>query len=405
MYQELIKRIMKEVKPDIKTETDAVNFKKMIMKEVIETALSAELDDHLGYEKHDNKIDSNSRNGYSEKTLTTDDGVLEIKTPRDRNASFDPKIIKKNQTRFTGMDNQIIAMYARGMSTRDISQTLKEIYGADVSPTFISKVTDTVMDKVIEWQSRPLDPIYPIVYLDCIFVKIKHNHRVVNKAVYLALAVNLQGKKELLGMWISENEGASFWNGILSELKNRGVQDILIACVDGLKGFPDAINANFPNTQIQLCIVHLIRNSLKYVSYKHKKELIGDLKLVYKATTEEQALYYLDKFEEKWNSIYASVSRIWRDNWQNLNTFFAYNPEIRRAIYTTNAIESLNSVIRKVIKTRKSFSNDDSAKKIIYLAIRNASERWTMPIKNWKLALNSFIMEFGERITKFSNYI
>ena len=193
-------------------------------------------------------------------------------------------------------------MYARGMSTRDISQTLKEIYGADVSPTFISKVTDTVMDKVIEWQSRPLDPIYPIVYLDCIFVKIKHNHRVVNKAVYLALAVNLQGKKELLGMWISENEGASFWNGILSELKNRGVQDILIACVDGLKGFPDAINANFPNTQIQLCIVHLIRNSLKYVSYKHKKELIGDLKLVYKATTEEQALYYLDKFEEKWNN-------------------------------------------------------------------------------------------------------
>ena len=287
------------------------------------------------------------------------------------------------------------------MTTREIFETFKEMYDADISPTLISKVTDSVIEKVIEWQSRPLDPVYPIVYLDCIVVKIRQDKHVINKAVYLALGVNLEGHKELLGMWISENEGAKFWLNVLTEMHNRGLNDILIACVDGLKGFPEAINTVYPNTQIQLCIVHMVRNSMKYVPWKDYKAVTTDLKLIYQSITEEEALIALENFEARWDGKYPQISRSWRANWDNLNTLFIYPRDIRKAIYTTNAIESLNSVIRKAIKKRKLFPTDDAAKKVVYLAIENASKKWTMPIRNWKMALNRFMIEFEDRLKDF----
>lgn len=287
------------------------------------------------------------------------------------------------------------------MTTRDIVQTFDEMYGADISPTLISRVTNAVLDEVTQWQSRPLDPIYPIVYLDCIVVKVRENNKVINKAVFLALGVNLEGHKELLGMWIAENEGAKFWLSVLTELQNRGVQDILIACVDGLKGFPDAINTVYPNTQVQLCIVHMVRNSMKFVPYKDYKAVAADLKLIYQATTEDEAQMNLARFAERWDGKYPNISASWSRHWENLNTLFNYPQDIRKAIYTTNAIESLNSVIRKAIKLRKLFPNDDSVKKVIYLAIMQASKKWTMPIRNWKPALNRFSIEFEERLTNY----
>jgi putative transposase len=299
------------------------------------------------------------------------------------------------------MDDKILFLYAQGMTTREIVKTFKELYGADASPSLISKVTDAVIDEVIEWQSRPLDPIYPIVYLDCIVLKIRQDKQVINKAVYLALGVNMEGHKELLGMWLSENEGAKFWLNVLTELQNRGVKDILIACVDGLKGFPDAINSVFPNTQIQLCIVHMVRNSIRYVPWKDYKAVTADLKTIYQASTEDIALKALDDFIERWDEKYPQISRSWKAHWENLNTLFQYPPDIRKAIYTTNAIESLNSVIRKATKKRKVFPTDDSAKKVVYLAIRQASEKWTMPIRNWKLALNRFMIMFEDRLKDY----
>ncbi|MFQ3195470.1 MAG: putative transposase [Colwellia sp.] len=306
--------------------------------------------------------------------------------------------MKKNQTRFTSMDDKILYLYSKGMTTRDIVATFKEMYDADVSPSLISRVTNAVIEQVIEWQARPLDAVYPIVYLDCLVVKIRQDKRVINKAVYLALGVNIEGHKELLGMWISENEGAKFWLNVLTELQNRGVKDILIACVDGLKGFPDAINTVYPQTQVQLCIVHMVRNSLKLVPWKDYKAVTGDLKQIYQSVTEEEGLMALDQFEQRWDSKYPSISRSWRSNWQNVSTIFNYPNDIRKAIYTTNAIESLNSVIRKAIKKRKLFPHDDSAKKVIYLAIEQASKKWTMPIRNWKTALNRFMIEFEDRL-------
>ena len=292
-------------------------------------------------------------------------------------------------------------MYAKGMTTREITATIKEMYDADVSPTLISRITDAVIDQVTEWQSRPLDAVYPIVYLDCIVVKIRQDKRVINKSIYLALGVNMEGHKELLGMWISENEGAKFWLGVLTELQNRGVKDILIACVDGLKGFPDAIQSVYPNARIQLCIVHMVRNSIRYVAWKDYKSVTAELKLIYQSSTEDEALLELDHFAERWDDKYPQISRSWRNCWPNLNTLFDYPPEIRTAIYTTNAIESVNSVIRKVIKKRKLFPTDNSAKKVIYLAIREASRKWTIPIRNWKSALNRFMIEFEDRLADF----
>ena len=388
----------KQAAKSIKSEADLTDFRKMLTKVTVEAALNAELDEHLGYCRHEQSTKENYRNGYSQKTIRTEDGDVDLDTPRDRNSSFEPQLIKKNQTRFTSMDDNILYLYSKGMTTRDIVATFKEMYDADVSPTLISRVTNAVIEQVVEWQARPLDAVYPIVYLDCLVVKIREDKRVINKAVYLALGVNIEGHKELLGMWISENEGAKFWLNVLTELQNRGVKDILIACIDGLKGFPDAINTVYPETQIQLCIVHMVRNSLKFVPWKDYKAITSDLKRIYQSVTEEDAVISLDQFEQRWDSKYPNISRSWRNNWQNVSTLFNYPEDIRKAIYTTNAIESLNSVIRKAIKKRKLFPHDDSAKKVIYLAIEQASKKWTMPIRNWKTALNRFMIEFEDRL-------
>lgn len=401
MNKEKLEAFAKDIATGIKTEEDLNDFRQVLTKVTVEAALKAELEEHLGYRKHEASDSDNTRNGYSSKTLRTEDGQFELDTPRDRLGTFEPELVKKNQSRFTSMNDKILWLYAKGMSTREIVSTFQEMYGADVSAQLISRVTDAVIEQVVEWQSRVLDSVYPIVYLDCIVVKIRQDKRVINKSVYLALGVNMEGHKELLGMWLSENEGAKFWLNVLTELQNRGVKDILIACVDGLKGFPDAINTVFPDTQIQLCIVHMVRNSMKYVPWKDYKAVTADLKQIYQSITEEEALQALDKFAGRWDDKYPQISRSWRANWDNLSTLFNYPEDIRRAIYTTNAIESLNSVIRKALKKRKLFPTDDSAKKVVYLAIREASKKWTMPIRNWKPALNRFIIEFEDRLKDY----
>jgi transposase-like protein len=323
----------KEAAKSIKTPQDLNEFSQMLKKITVEAALNAEMEDHLGYEKHAQFVVKNNRNGKTTKRIKTEDGEFDLETPRDRDGSFEPKLVKKNQSRFTSMDEKILWLYAQGMSTREIVQAFDEWYGAGISPTLISRVTNSVIDKVIEWQSRPLDPIYPIIYLDCIVVKVRQDKRVINKSIFLALGINTEGQKELMGMWIAENEGAKFWLSVLTELQQRGVEDILIACVDGLKGFPDAINAVFPETHIQLCIVHMVRNSLRYVSWKDYKAVTRDLKLIYRSNTEEEALLELDRFAEAWDTQYPQISKSWRAHWQNLNTIFNYPHDIRKAIY------------------------------------------------------------------------
>lgn len=387
----------------LKSEADLGDLTQQLMKMTVEAALGAELDDHLGYGKHDpvGRGSGNSRNGTTPKRLKGQHGEIEIDAPRDRAGTFEPQFVRKGQTRLTQMDDQILALYARGMSTRDIVAAFKEMYDADVSAALISKVTDRVLDTVTEWQSRPVDAVYPIVYLDCIVLKIRQNKRVINKSMYLALGINMEGQKELLGLWLAETEGAKFWLSVLTELKNRGLQDILIACVDGLKGFPEAIAAEYPQTKIQLCIVHMVRNSLKYVSWKDYKAITADLKQIYKASTEDAALLELEHFGEKWDEQYPQISKSWHNHWPNLITLFEYPPDIRRVIYTTNAIESLNSVIRKATKQRKVFPTDDSAMKVVYLAIQSAAKKWTMPIRNWKPALNRFMIDFGDRLADY----
>ena len=400
MTKQELEAFAKEAAKGLKSQQDLIDFSQMLTKITVEAALNAELDEHLGYEKNQKNASVNYRNGHSSKTLKTEDGQFELDTPRDRDGSFEPQLVKKNQTRFTSMDDKILSLYARGMTTRDIVDSFKEMYNADISATLISKVTNAVIEEVNEWQNRALDSIYPIVYLDCIVVKIRQDNRVINKAVFLALAINLDGEKELLGLWFAENEGAKFWLNVLTELQNRGVEDILIACVDGLKGFPDAINTVYPETHIQLCIVHMIRNSLRFVSWKDYKAVTADLKRIYQADTEDIALVERDAFSEKWDDKYPQISKSWISNWENLNTFFRYPKDIRKAIYTTNAIESLNSVIRKAIKNRKVFPSDDSAKKVIYLAIKAASKKWSKPIHSWRAAMNRFIIEFEDRLKK-----
>ena len=399
MDEKKLKALAAELAKGLKTEADLNAFSRMLTKLTVETALNAELTDHLGHEKNAPKTGSNTRNGYSSKTLLCDDGEIELNTPRDRENTFEPQLIKKHQMRITQMDGQILSLYAKGMTTREIVATFKEMYDADVSPTLISKVTDAVKEQVSEWQNRQLDALYPIVYMDCIVVKVRQNGSVINKAVFLALGINTEGQKELLGMWLAENEGAKFWLSVLTELKTRGLQDILIACVDGLKGFPDAINSVYPQTHIQLCIIHMVRNSLKYVSRKDYRAVTSGLKAVYQAPTEEAALMALDAFAGVWDDKYPQISKSWRAHWENLNTLFSYPPDIRKAIYTTNAIESLNSVIRAAIKKRKVFPTDDSVRKFIYLAIKDASKKWSMPIQNWRLAMSLFIIEFDDRLS------
>jgi putative transposase len=373
---------------------------KQLTKRLIERAMQAELADHLGYAKNDSsgKNTGNSRNGTSKKRIKGDFGEIDIAVPRDRKSTFAPVIVPKGETRFKGFDDKIISMYARGMTTRDIQTHLEEIYGVEISPSLVSRVTDAVTEEVRLWQNRPLDELYPIVYLDAVRIKVKHNGQVITKAVYLAIAVTLEGVKEVLGMWAAETEGAKFWLSILTELRNRGVKDILIACVDGLKGFPEAIEAAFPNTQVQLCIVHLVRHSLNFVSWKQRKEMADDLKEVYGAPTVDQAEAQLAAFGEKWDETHPKVSQSWKDNWQRIVPYFAYPPPIRKVIYTTNAIESLNMSLRKVTKNRGSFPNDEAMFKLLYLALTNISKKWTMPIREWKTALNQFCVMFEDRM-------
>ena len=398
-----LKALGKKLGAGVKTEAELVNLTKTLRKAMIEAALGSEMTEHLGYEKHstDGNGSGNSRNGKSKKIIKGDHGEVEIDIPRDREGSFEPQIVKKGQTRLSVLDDQILTLYAKGMSTRDIAATLKELYDADVSPALISKVTDRVLEQVQLWQARELDPLYPIVYLDCIVLKIRENQRVIKRSMYVALGVNLEGHKELLGLWLADTEGAKFWLSVLTELRNRGVEDILIACVDGLKGFPEAIASEYPQTQVQLCIVHMVRNSLRFVPWKDYKAVTADLKTIYQAKTEAQALQQLDSLEKTWGEKYPQIIKSWQDNWDNVATLFQYPLDIRKAIYTTNAIESLNSVIRKATKQRKVFPTNQSAMKVVYLAISAASKKWTMPIRHWKLALNRFTIEFGERVTAY----
>lgn len=373
---------------------------KELKKRLVETALDAELTDHLGYEKHspDGHGTGNSRNGKSSKRVISGDGEMDIVVPRDRDGSFDPQLVRKRQVRLPGFDEKVLSLYARGMTTRELQDHLEEIYEVEVSPTLISRVTDAVLDDVKAWQNRPLDPVWPIVYLDAIHLKIRTDGRVQNRAVYVALGVNLAGKKELLGLWIGQSEGAKFWLNVLTELQARGVQDILIAAVDGLTGFPEAIESIFPKTEVQLCIVHMVRNSLRYVSWKHRKAVARDLKAVYSAATPEAAEQALTAFEEKWSSQYPMASKSWRERWENVIPFFGYPEPIRKVIYTTNAIESLNAQLRKVTKKRGAFPTDDSVRKILYLAIKRAEKKWTMPIRDWPAALNYFSIVFEGRV-------
>ncbi len=375
---------------------------KQLTKKLIERALQAEMTAHLGHGKNESvtNVDSNTRNGYSSKTLKGDFGELPLPLPRDREGSFEPQLVRKNQTRWTGFDDKILSLYARGMSVREIQGHLEELYGTAISPGLISDVTDAVMDEVKGWQSRPLDALYPIVYMDCIHVKVRDAGAVRVKAVYLALGVNLQGQKELLGIWIEQTEGAKFWLQVVTELKNRGVKDIFIACVDGLKGFPEAIEAVFPKTLVQLCIVHMVRYSLNFVNWKERKAVAADLRALYHAATVDEAALRLSQFEEKWDAAYPAIGQCWRRNWARLIPFFDHPPEIRRVIYTTNAIESLNMGLRKVTKNRASFPNDEAVTKLFYLAIRNISKKWTMPIQDWKAALNRFTILFDDRMPR-----
>jgi len=398
MDQDKIKELALELAKDVKTPEDLSALSAQLTKITVEAALGAEMEAHLGYSPHQVTGNKNSRNGYSSKTLKGDHGEIVIDTPRDRDGSFEPALVTKGQTRITGMDDQILSLYAKGMSTRDIVAAFKDLYGADISAGLVSKVTNAVMEQVIEWQNRPLDTVYPIIYLDCIVLKIRQDKRVINKAVYLALGVNLEGHKELLGIWIAESEGASFWLQVLTELKNRGVQELLIACVDGLSGFPDAIATAFPDAKVQLCIVHMVRNAMKFVPWKNYKAVAADLKLIYKSTTEQEASLELDRFADKWDEKYPQISKSWRAHWPNLITLFEFPADIRKVIYTTNAIESLNSVIRKSVKTRKLFPSDDAATKVVYLAIQAASKKWTMPIRDWKPALNHFMIVFEKQL-------
>lgn len=400
MNKNKLQALASELAKDVKTPEDLNNLSAILTKLTVEAALNVEMDHHLGYDKNDpsGHHSGNSRNGYSAKKLKGDHGEIDIQTPRDRNANFEPQLIKKRQTRISGMDNQILSLYAKGMSTRDIVAAFEEMYGADISAGLVSQVTNAVIEKVVEWQSRPLDAVYPIVYMDCIVLKIRQDKRVINKAIYLVLGINIEGQKELLGMWISENEGAKFWLSVLTDLKNRGVEHMLIACVDGLKGFPEAINATFPDAKVQLCLVHMVRHSLKFVPWKDYKAVSSDLKRIYQSMTEQEASLELDNFADKWDEKYPQISKSWRSNWENLITIFDYPADIRKVIYTTNAIESFNSVIRKSVKTRKVFPSDDAAMKVIFLAVESASKKWTMPIRDWKPALNRFMIEFEEQM-------
>src|SRR5215472_12332628 len=372
---------------------------KQLTKGLIERAMKAELTHQLGYEKHDpqGRASGNSRNGKSRKKLKGDFGEIDIEVPRDREGQFEPKIVQKHQTRFDGFDDKILSMYARGMTTREIQGHLQEIYGVEVSPTLISDVTDAVLDEVKRWQNRALEPIYGIVYLDALYVKMRHEGRVENRAVYVAIGVDLEGQKDVLGLWASANEGSKFWLSVLTDLKNRGVKDMLIVCVDGLKGFPQAIEAVFPMAQVQLCIVHLVRASLNYVNWKERKQVAADLKPIYHAATAMEAEMNLECFMATWGNKYKAIGKLWKENWERVIPFFAFPAEVRKVIYTTNAVEALHRGLRKIIKNRGSFPSEEAAMKLLYLALENISAKWEV-VQHWKAALNQFEILWGDRI-------
>jgi len=389
--EKLVDELLAQVDPSEILAKDGLFSK--LKKQLIERVLKAEIDHELGYQKHskEDKESLNRRNGSYDKTIIDNNGnKITLEIPRDRDAEFEPQLVPKGIRRFKGFDENVISLYARGLTTSEIQGHLEEIYHTEVSKDLISTITDGVLEEVNKWQNRSLDSIYPILYLDCIHVKSRDNHTIINKAVYLAIAVTTEGQKELLGIWVGKSEGSKFWMQVVTELKNRGVEQIYVACVDGLKGFGEAINSIFPDTIVQLCIVHMIRNSVKYVSYKDLKAVTADLKKIYTSTNESVASLELEQFAEKWDEKYPVISDIWQRNWSGIIPFFAFPGEIRRAIYTTNAIESVNRQIRKIIKNKGVFPDDKSIQKIVYLALRNAAKKWTMPIRNWPLALNQF---------------
>lgn len=380
-----------------KTPEDVDKLYSQLLQRLINRSLEAEMTAHLGYGSGETGKEkrANTRNGKSKKTVKGTFGELEIETPRDRESGFVPQLVKKRQIRLAGMENKILTLYAKGMTTRDIEDALQDLYGVEISHTVISQVTESVLDEVRAWQTRPLDAVYPILWLDGLTVKIHHGKQVVNKSAHVVLGVNLRGEKEVLGLWIAETEGAKFWLSVLTELRHRGVQDVYIACMDGLKGLPEAVNAIFPKTLTQLCIVHMVRASLRYVTVKDSKAVVAALKRIYQSITVEEATTELDQLEADWGGQYRAVVRLWRNNWDNIIPFFQFPPEIRKVIYTTNAIESLNMSLRKLTRNRRIFPNDESAIKALYLAIRQASRNWKM-IHNWKPALQTFQVMFGE---------
>ncbi|MDH2435972.1 IS256 family transposase [Pokkaliibacter sp. MBI-7] len=388
-----------ELTQECKTPEDVSKLYAQMLQHMINRSLQAEMDDHLGYDRHDKAEPGakrgNTRNGKSRKTVQSDVGDLLIETPRDREGRFEPQLLKKRQVRLAGMEDKILTLYAKGMTTRDIESALVDLYGVTISHTLIAQVTDAVLEEAKAWQTRPLEAIYPIVWLDGLVVKVQHNKQVVNKSAHVVLGVNLRGEKEVLGLWLAESEGAKFWLSVLTELRHRGVQDIYIASMDGLKGLPEAVNAVFPKTLTQLCIVHLVRASLRYVNTKDSKVVVGALKRIYTSATADEAVRELDDFESDWGEKYRAVVRLWRGHWDNIMPFFQFLPEIRKVIYTTNAIESLNMSLRKLTRNRRIFPNDDSALKSLFLAIREASKNWKA-IHHWKPALQSFQVMFGE---------
>lgn len=398
--QDMQDKTIRELTKGCRSVEDVHEMLKNLFKDTLQEILEAELDNHLGYEKHslEGNNTGNSRNGYSKKTIKTKFGETELTVPRDRNGEFEPKVIKKYETTSNQLEEQIIAMYAKGMSTRDIEDHMRDIYGIDVSPSMVSKITDKILPMIAEWQSRPLDRIYPVVFLDAIHFKVRKENRIVNKAAYSVLGINMAGQKEILGIWIGENESASFWLSVCNELKNRGVADILIACKDGLSGFSEAISKAFPQTEIQLCIIHQIRNSMKYVSYKERKEIIADLKKVYQALTLGEAELAFNNFKEKWGKKHPVIIRSWENNWLELTAYFKYPYEMRRLIYTTNIIEGYHRQLRKVTKTKTAYPTDESLIKIIYLATVEASKKWTMPVREWSSCLSQFTIYFEDRL-------
>ena len=393
-----IKQLINE--NDIKSAKDIQDALKDLFAETIQEMLEAELDDELGYSKYDykNKSTTNSRNGHSRKKVISDLGEIEISVPRDREGEFEPEIVKKNQRDISGIEDQVLSMYAKGMSTRDITDHLYNIYGIEASPTLISGLTDKILPMVQEWQNRPLESVYPIVFMDAIHYKVRQDNRVISKAAYAVIGVNMSGIKDVLGIWVGENETSKYWLKVLTEIRNRGVSDILIASVDGLNGFSEAIKAVFPRTEIQRCIIHQIRNSSKYVSYKDLKEFNKDLKEVYTAVNEPAALAELDRFQEKWGGNYSIAIRSWRNNWDELATFFKYPEEIRRIIYTTNAMESYNRQLRKVTKSKSIFPSDESLTKMLYLATMDITKKWTQSIRGWSQILAQLSIYFDDRV-------